>query len=328
MSPMLVAIIILAVLYGFLNGLNDGSNIAATMIASRAFSPRLARQITAAAEFLGPFVLGIAVAKTIGHNIVDAQNISVQVILAAFLSAISWNSLTSYLGFPSSSSHALVGSIIGAVVMGAGWRAIHPSGLLQVLIPLFISPVIGLGIGFVVLRLILRLSRNATPRINIFFRRIQVLPVILLGLSHGSNDAPKAMGMITLALITEGYLKGFSVPIWVIFLSSAAIAAGAAVGGKKLVRTVGGKFYKIEPIDALAAQISSAVVILTASLTGGPVSASQVISTSVMGVGAGRRVNKVRWGVAWNIITTWFVTIPATALLAAAVYRLLLWQAK
>lgn len=323
MSPIIIAVVILALIYGFLNGIHDSSNIVATMISSRAFSPRVALGVTAVAEFLGPFVFGIAVAKTIGNQIVNADAISTRVILAALLSAILWNLLTWYLGFPSSSSHALIGGLIGAVILAAGVRAIHGSGLEKTLLALFVSPVIGFFIGFVLLRLVMRLSWDAAPSINEFFRRSQLVSAIALGLSHGSNDGPKTMGVITLALITEGYLKTFSVPIWVILVSALAIATGTAVGGQKLIRTLGGKFYKIEPIDAFAAQLSSAVVIVTASLTGGPVSATQVISSAIMGVGAGERPNKVRWKVAQDIVTAWFLTIPASALVAAGIYWLL-----
>ncbi len=323
MSPIIIAIVILAVVYAFLNGRNDSSSIVATMISSRALSPRAALGITAVAEFLGPFIFGIAVAKTIGHGIVQAEVISTTVILAAMLSAVAWNLLTGYLGLPSSSSHALIGGLIGAVSMGAGWRAIQVSGLEKTLIPLFVAPLIGFGVGFIVLRIIMRLSWEASPSINEFFKRYQILTVIALGLSHGSNDAPKAMGMITLALITEKYLNSFIVPTWVILLCALAIATGTAVGGERLIRTVGGKFYKIAPMDAFGAQLSSAIVVMTASLTGGPVSASQVISTAIMGVGAAERPNKVRWKIAQEIGTAWLLTIPAAALIAAVIYKLL-----
>jgi PiT family inorganic phosphate transporter len=322
-SLLLIAIVLLALLYAFLNGVNDSSSIVATMISSRAFSPRAALGMTAVAEFLGPFIFGIAVAKTIGHAVVSSDAISTPVILAAMLAAVLWNLMTGSLGVPSSSSHALIGGLIGAVAMGAGWRAIQVAGLEKVLIPLFVSPVIGFGIGFIVLRTVMRLSWDASPAINDFFKRSQVLTVIALGLSHGSNDAPKTMGMITLALITENYLHAFVVPTWVILASALAIAAGTAVGGQRLIRTVGGKFYKIAPIDAFSAQLSSAVVIVTASLTGGPVSATQVISSAVMGVGAAERPNKVRWKIAQDIGTAWLLTIPATALIAALIYKLL-----
>jgi len=322
-SPIIIAIVILALLYAFLNGVNDSSSIVATMISSRALSPRAALGMTAVAEFLGPFIFGIAVAKTIGHGIVLPEAISSSVILAAMLAAVSWNLLTGYLGLPSSSSHALIGGLIGAVSMGAGWRAIQVSGLEKTLIPLFVAPLFGFVIGFIVLRIIIRLSWEASPSINESFRRNQIFTVIALGLSHGSNDAPKAMGVITLALITEKYLNTFIVPTWVILLCALAIAAGTAVGGERLIRTVGGRFYKIEPIDAFSTQLASAIVVMTASLIGGPVSASQVISSAIMGVGAAERPNKVRWKIAQDIGTAWLLTIPATALVAALIYKLL-----
>ena len=323
MSPIIIAIVILALLYAFLNGVNDSSSIVATMISSRALSQRAALGMTAVAEFLGPFIFGIAVAKTIGHGIVLPEAISSSVILAAMLAAVSWNLLTGYLGLPSSSSHALIGGLIGAVSMGAGWRAIQVSGLEKTLIPLFIAPLFGFVIGFIVLRIIIRLSWEASPSINESFRRNQIFTVIALGLSHGSNDAPKAMGVITLALITEKYLNTFIVPTWVILLCALAIAAGTAVGGERLIRTVGGRFYKIEPIDAFSTQLASAIVVMTASLIGGPVSASQVISSAIMGVGTAERPNKVRWKIAQDIGTAWLLTIPATALVAALIYKLL-----
>jgi PiT family inorganic phosphate transporter len=177
--------------------------------------------------------------------------------------------------------------------------------------------------GFIILKIVMRLCQDASPRINQTFKRIQVFTVIALGLSHGSNDAPKTMGMITLALITEKYLNAFVVPVWVIFIAAFAIAAGTAVGGQRLIRTVGRKFYKIEPLDAFCTQLSSAIVVLTASLTGGPVSTSHVISSTIMGVGAAERPNKVRWTIVQEIITAWLLTIPATALLAALIYLLL-----
>ena len=323
MSPILIAVVILAFLYTFLNGANDSSSIVATMISSRALSPRAALGMTAVAEFLGPFIFGIAVARTIGHGIVQADAISTPVILAALMAAVAWNLLAGYMGVPSSSSHALIGGLIGAVIMEAGWKAIQVSGLERALIPLFAAPLIGFVVGLIVLRIIIRLSWNASPSINENFKRNQIFTVIALGLSHGSNDAPKAMGLITLALMTEKYLNTFIVPTWVILMCAAAIAAGTAVGAQRLIRTVGGKFYKITPIDAFSTQLASALIVVTASVTGGPVSASQVISSAIMGVGAAERPNKVRWKIAQDIGTAWLLTIPATALLAALLFNLL-----
>jgi len=324
MDILIITVILLALLFDFLNGIHDSSNIVATMISSRAFSPVTALGMTALAEFSGPFLFGVAVATTIGHEVVAAEAISTQVLIAALISAILWNLLTWYLGFPSSSSHALVGGFVGAVLISAGWQALHLAGLEKVLIALFVSPIIGFVIGFLFLRLILILSWNATPAINGVFKKSQLVTGLALALSHGSNDAQKTMGIITLALVTSGYIDSFVVPIWVIFLCAAMIAAGTAVGGWKLIRTLGGKFFKIRPVDGIAAQFASAAVILTASLFGGPTSTTQVVSSAIMGVGAAERVNKVRWGVAGEIATAWLLTIPATILMGAGLYWLLI----
>jgi PiT family inorganic phosphate transporter len=323
MSPIIIVVIILALVFDFLNGIHDSSNVVATMISSRALSPRVALAMTAMANFVGPFIFGVAVADTIGHEVVTAQAINTVVLLAALTSAIVWNLLTWYLGFPSSSSHALVGGFVGAVVIDAGWQAIHLPGIEKILIALFASPIIGFIIGYILLRLILLSCWKASPGINRFFKRGQIFTALALALSHGTNDAQKTMGIITLALVTGGYLQVFAVPTWVIILCAAMIALGTAVGGQKLIKTLGGKFYKIRPVDGFAAQMASALVILSASLVGGPVSTTQVVSSAIMGVGAAERVNKVRWGVAQEIATAWFLTIPATALVAAGIYWVL-----
>jgi len=320
MSPIIIAVIILALGFDFLNGIHDSSNIVATMISSRALSPRVALTMTAVAEFSGPLIFGVAVANTIGHEVVVAEAINTNVLLAALISAILWNILTWILGFPSSSSHALIGGFIGAVVIDAGWHAIQIPGMVKILIALFISPLIGFVFGYMLLKLILLLSWKASPRINGLFKRSQILTALALALSHGANDAQKTMGIITLALVTGGYLKVFAVPLWVILLSGGMIAFGTSVGGWKLIRTLGGKFYKIRPVDGFTSQLASAVVILSASLVGGPVSTTQVVSSAIMGVGAAERVNKVRWGVAQEIATAWLLTIPSTALVAAGIY--------
>ena len=320
MSPIIIAVIVLALIFDFLNGIHDSSNVVATMISSRALSPRVALAMTAVANFFGPFVFGVAVANTIGHEVVVAEAINTTVLLAALSSAILWNLLTWYLGFPSSSSHALIGGFVGAVVIDAGWRAIQLPGIEKILIALFVSPIIGFVIGYLVLRLILLLSWKANPGINHFFKRGQIFTALALALSHGTNDAQKTMGIITLALVTGGYLQVFAVPTWVILLCAGMIALGTAVGGNKLIKTLGGKFYKIRPVDGFAAQLASAVVIISASLFGGPVSTTQVVSSAIMGVGAAERVNKVRWAVAQEIATAWLLTIPATALVAAGIY--------
>jgi len=251
---------------------------------------------------------------------VQADAINTTVLLAALSSAILWNLLTWYLGFPSSSSHALIGGFVGAVVIDAGWQAIQLPGIEKILIALFISPIIGFVVGYLILRLILVLSWKAGPGVSKFFKRSQVFTALALALSHGTNDAQKTMGIITLALVTGGYLKVFAVPTWVILACAGMIALGTSVGGWRLIKTLGGRFFKIRPVDGFTAQLASAAVILSAALVGGPVSTTQVVSSAIMGVGAAERVNKVRWGVAQEIATAWLLTIPVTALVAAGFY--------
>ncbi|HEY3311060.1 MAG TPA: anion permease [Anaerolineales bacterium] len=324
MSPIIIAVILLALGFDFLNGIHDSSNIVATMITSRAFSPRVALAVTAVSEFSGPFIFGVAVANTIGHEIVNPQTITLQVIIAALVAAISWNLLTWYLGLPSSSSHALIGGFIGSVMIGAGWQEIKMSGLEKVLIALFTSPILGLAFGYLITKLIYLLCIRATPRVNWLFKRGQIVTSVALALSHGANDAQKTMGIITMALVTGGYMTEFVVPLWTIVLCASMIALGTSIGGWRLIRTLGAKFYKIRPIDGMSSQLASAIVILGNSMVGGPVSTTQVVSSSIMGVGAAERVNKVRWGVAGEILTAWFLTIPATALVGAGLYLVII----
>ncbi|WP_345108457.1 inorganic phosphate transporter [Candidatus Villigracilis vicinus] len=262
MSSQLYIVIISALIFEFINGMRDSSNIVATMISSRAFSPRMALGMTAIAEFFGPFLFGITVAKTIGSDIVDSNLITLDVLLACLCGSIVWNMITWFFGIPSSSSHALIGGLIGATMVSVGWQSIKLEGLEKVLIALFTSPVIGFVIGFIVLRVIYFLSQNATPNINNFFRRGQFFTVIGLAFSHGTNDAQKTMGIITLSLIISGTQQEFTVPFWVILVSAGTMALGTSVGGWRLIRTLGGKFYKIRPVHSIATQLTSAVVIL------------------------------------------------------------------
>jgi inorganic phosphate transporter, PiT family len=316
----IILVVILALGFDLLNGIHDSSNIVATMISSRAFTPRVALGVTAVCEFSGPFIFGVAVAQTIGHEIVSAEAISLEVLVAALIGAILWNLLTWFLGIPSSSSHAIIGGILGSVLVGAGADAIQMAGVYKVLIALFTSPLIGLAFGFIITKVVVFLVSGASPKVNWFFKRGQIVTAVALALSHGANDAQKSMGIITLALLTGGYISSFQVPFWVIVACSSMIAMGTSFGGWSLIRTLGGKFYKIRPIHGFNAQLASAVVILGNSLLGGPVSTTQVVSTAIMGVGAAERLNKVRWGVATDILIAWFLTIPATGLVAAAVY--------
>lgn len=322
MSPLLIVLIVLALGFSFLNGIHDSANIVATMISSRAMRPQLALTMTAIAVFAGPFFFGVAVANTIGHEIVDAAHINILVLIAALVSAIVWNILTWVLGIPSSSSHALIGGILGGVVVASGFQVIKIAGLLKILITLFVSPLLGFFAGMVIANIVYALSWKATPRINGVFKKLQIISSLGPALGMGSNDAPKTMGIISLGMLITGATKTFTIPFWVILISAMVISIGTAVGGWKLIRTLGSKFYKIRPVHGFAAQASAAIVILTASLIGGPVSTTQVVSTSIMGVGAADRPSKVRWGVAGEIISAWIFTIPVTALLAAGIYWL------
>jgi PiT family inorganic phosphate transporter len=320
MPQELIIVIVLALIFDFLNGMRDASNIVATMISSRAFSPRTALGIAAVAEFLGPFLFGVTVARTIGDEIAQSEVLTLSVILSALVGAIVWNLITWYFGIPGSSSHALIGGMVGAVIVAVGFGAIKLAGLYKVLIALFASPLIGFVVGFLITRLIYFLVRNATPRVNDLFKNGQLITALAMAFSHGTNDAQKTMGIITLSLVVAGVLPVFQVPFWVIAVSAGAIALGTSLGGWRLIRTLGGKFYKIRPLHSFATQLSSAGVILAASFFGVPVSTSQVVSSAIIGVGSAERVSKVRWSVAEDIMSAWLITIPASGLIAALTY--------
>jgi inorganic phosphate transporter, PiT family len=320
MPTELIIVIALALVFDFLNGMRDASNIVATMISSRAFGAGTALGIAAVAEFLGPFLFGVAVARTIGEDIAETSVFTLAVIAAALTGAIVWNLITWYFGLPGSSSHALIGGMVGAVFVAAGLDAVKFGGVNKVLLALVLSPLIGFVIGFLLTRLIYFLVRGATPRVNDFFKKSQLLTALAIAFSHGTNDAQKTMGIITLSLVVGGVLPSFQVPTWVIAVSAGAIALGTSLGGWRLIRTLGGKFYKIRPLHSFATQLSSASVILSASLLGVPVSTSQVVSSAIIGVGSAERASKVRWSVAEDIVTSWLITIPASGLIAAGVY--------
>lgn len=320
MPVITILFIFLALVFNFLNGYRDSSNIVATIIFSHALPPRVTLWTVAVGEFCGPFIFGVAVAKTIGTAIVAPDAVSIQILLAAVVGAILWNIVTWWLSLPSSSSQALIGGMVGAVGAGIGLDAIKLSGLSAVLIALFTSPVIGFVVGYLLTRLIYFLARNATMRINWWFKRAQILTGILLALSHGANDGQKIMGVIAMGLVATGQLAHFDIPMWVVAISAVPIALGTGTGGWRLIKTLGSKFYKIRPVNGFGTQISSAIVILGGALVGAPVSTTQVVGSAIMGVGAAERVNKVRWGVAGNILAAWFLTIPASAALSALLY--------
>ncbi len=325
MSLQLYIVIGLALIFDFLNGVHDSSNIVATMIASRAFRPGTALGLTAVANFFGPFLFGVAVAVTIGEEVAQSTALNLDVLIACLFGAIVWNVLTWVMGIPSSSSHALIGGMVGAVLAGAGFDALKLQGLEKVIVALVTSPILGFLFGFIFTRIIYFLVQNASNGINEFFKRGQLVTALGMAFSHGTNDAQKTMGIITLSLLIGGYIDEFKVPFWVIGLSAGAIALGTALGGWKLIRTLGGKFYKIRPIHSFSTQLTSSFVILSASFLGLPVSTSQVVSSAIIGVGSSERFGKVRWSVAEEIVMAWIITIPASALISAGVYWLIIW---
>lgn len=269
-------------------------------------------------------MFGTAVATTIGHDLVQSGAITLSVLFASMVSAILWNVTTWYVGLPSSSTHALLGGLVGAVTMESGYQALLLSGFAKVLVSLFSAPLIGLIAGYLLMRLFKSLTRGASPRINGVFKRAQVLNVSALALSHGTNDAQKSMGLITLALVVTGMQTQFTVPLWVTLLCATALTLGVSAGGWRIIRTLGGGIYRLRPIHASAAQTASASIVLGASLLGGPVSTTQVVSAAIIGVGSAERRSGVRWEVAGQIATAWLITIPASALLAAVLQEIIL----
>ncbi len=322
-STLFGLLLFMALSFDFLNGFHDSANVVATMIASRALSLRSALTLAAVAELVGPLLFGVAVATTVGKEIVTPQSVTVTVVLAALLAASIWNLATWWFGIPSSSSHALTGGLIGGAFIFGGMAQIKFGGLTKVALALFVSPVLGFIVGWLMLQLLLFLARGASPRVNNTFNRLQLVTATALALAHGTNDAQKTMGIITLGLVTTGMQATFHVPLWVILASSTAISLGTAVGGKRIIQRMGGKFYRIRPIHSLASQTASAIIILTASLLGGPVSTTHVVSSAIVGAGASHRINQVRWNGLIDIGLAWIITIPGTAVLAALCYWLL-----
>jgi PiT family inorganic phosphate transporter len=323
LPPFLLLFVAIALLFDFMNGFHDSANIVATMISSRAIGPRQALALSAVAHLAGPFLFGAAVATTIGHEVIAEQAATIPVVSAALVSAIVWNLITWLLGIPSSSSHALIGGLVGAGAAAQGWQAILAPGLTRVLLTLFISPVAGLVSGYLLLKMVLFLARGASPHINVFFRRAQLVTATALALGHGTNDAQKTMGIIAMGLLAGGVLPQFEIPTWVVAASAAAISLGTALGGWRIIRTLGGKFYKIRPVHSFSSQIASAAVILGAALIGGPVSTTHVVSTTILGVGSAERLSMVRWGLMRQIVAAWILTIPVSAAVAALLYALL-----
>ncbi len=309
---MLYLLIALALIYSFLNGYRDSSSILAGVIASRAMRPRVALYVIAAAELIAPFFFGAAVTRSITNGLVDTAAVGLNTIVVAIAAAVVWSFFCWWRGIPSSSTHALIGGILGAALILDGPRAIFGKGVLFAVLPLIVAPIIGFLAGLLLMGLLLFVFSLATPRINGVFRDLQVVTAVLLGMSNSANDAHKSMGIIMLGLVLAGQTTSPQIPFWVMAVCAASLAIGASRGDWRQIRNLGGKIYRIRPLNALASQITSSAIVLTASAFGMPVSTSHIITTALMGSGAAERVNKVRWHVASEMVTTWVITIPAT----------------
>jgi len=323
---LLLTVLALAVLFDYINGFHDTANAIATSVSTRALRPDHAILMSATANFVGALT-GTAVAKTIASGLATTpEGHGGQVVVAsALVGAIAWNLITWRRGIPSSSSHALIGGLIGAVIAASGVEALNPGGIVaKVLIPLVSSPILGVLIGFTLMVVLLNIFKRANPRrLNERFRRLQVLSAAYMAFSHGSNDAQKTMGIMTLALVAAGVLPEPVVPLWVILLAAAAISLGTAAGGWRIIRTMGQKVVKLDPVHGFAAETTAATIIMGASTLGVPVSTTHVISSAIMGVGSSDRFSAVRWGVAGNIVTAWVLTIPASGFMAWLAWELL-----
>ncbi len=331
-----IATIAIVLVFEYTNGFHDAANIIATVIASRAMTPVQAVVVVSFFEFLGPLLVGTAVADTIGTFITldDLDRVlALIIVLCGLVGAIAWNLLTWWFGIPSSSSHALVGGLAGVVVVAAGANHVawgfgdllhgHLSGVAKVVVALVISPVIGFWIGFALHKTMLLLLRGAHPSINRDLRHLQFVTSAGLAFSHGANDAQKSMGILTLVLLLGGFIPTFAVPFWVVLACSFAITLGILSGGWQIVRTLGFSIYKIRPLHALDSQMTAGSVIFSSSLFGAPVSTTHVVASSIMGIGASERPKAVRWGKAREIVTTWLITIPGAALMAISCYLLI-----
>lgn len=322
---MIFTVIGLALLFDFINGFHDTANAIATSVSTRALHPSHAIIMAAVLNFAGA-MYSTGVAKTIGADIVkSAQHVDEHIIIAALIGAVLWNILTWWLALPSSSSHALVGGIIGAVLISVGPDGLNFYGIGKIVLSLILSPLIAIITGCLVMTLLFCVFGRFSPSaVNGKFKKMQILSAAMMAFSHGSNDAQKSMGIITLALLAGGYIEVFEVPTFVKLLAATAMACGTAVGGWRIIKTIGGKIFKLEPISGFAADLNSSIVIFSATLLHLPVSTTHVVSGSIMGVGTAKRLSAVRWGVAQQMVAAWIMTIPSTAVIGALAYKVIL----
>ena len=317
-----IFLIVIALAFDFINGFHDAANSISCIVSTRVLSPRHAVYWAACFNFLAAFIVGTPVAKTIGVGIIDPVIIDYEILLCALMAAIAWNLITWWFGLPSSSSHALIGGLIGAGLAKGGMWILVWSGIIKTASFIILSPTIGFVLGFLYMMTVLNLTRTFTvTEGNSLFRRLQLVSSAIHSMGHGMNDAQKTMGIITMVLFSSGYLHGdFHVPLWVVFACYVTIAAGTMAGGWRIVKTMGTKITKLHPMGGFCAETAAASSLIGATLFGIPVSTTHTITGAIMGVGATRRVTAVRWGVAGNILWAWFLTIPVSALIAALAY--------
>src|SRR6266853_2280978 len=325
MLSLVVLIVIVALVFDFINGFHDAANSIATVVSTRVLTPLQAVVWAAFFNFVAAFGLGVQVATTVGKGVVEPAVVDQWVILAGLAGAIFWDLITWYWGLPTSSSHALIGGFAGAAVIKAGFGSLVASGLLKIGAFMILAPLIGLVVGFTMMVLVINVFKNQTPgRVDKVFRRGQLLSAAAYSLGHGTNDAQKTMGIIAVLLFTTGHLgPDFYVPFWVILSAHAALGLGTMAGGWRIVKTMGMRITKLRPVGGFCAETAGAITLLGTAIAGIPVSTTQTISGSIMGVGAIQRFSAVRWGVAGKILWAWVLTIPASAIVAAATWFLL-----
>ncbi|MBJ6361183.1 anion permease [Paenibacillus sp. GCM10012307] len=323
----LCVVVFLALAFDFINGFHDTANAIATSVSTRALSPRVAILLASTMNFVGALTF-TGVAKTIGGSVANPADLEhgVQIVIAALLAAIIWNLVTWWFGIPSSSSHALIGALAGSVIGAAGIAGINGSGFTSIIQALIFSPLIAFTLGFTLMWLLKKIFANRSPhQINKGFRTGQIFTAAFQAFTHGTNDAQKAMGIITFALVAAGVQDNLDVPLWVKLSAATAMALGTSVGGWKIIKTMGTKIFKIEPINGFAADAASAAVILAATITHFPVSTTHTITSSILGVGSAKRFSGVKWSVAGRIIIAWVITIPISLVLGMILFQLINW---
>ncbi len=320
-EPYVIGIIVVAYFFDFVNGFHDAANSVSTVISTKVLTPVAAVTMAAFFNFIAFLVFGVAVATTIGSGIISPNVVTPNLVLAALIGAISWDLITWYLGLPSSSSHALIGGLVGAAVVKAGFGSLGWAGIEKTVTFMFLSPIIGFALAFLLMIVLIRVFfSHPLFKINRYFRRLQLVSSGLVSLSHGTNDAQKTMGIVTALLVATGYESSFIVPLWVVLAAHFSIALGTFFGGWRIIKTLGFKVTSLDPVHGFTIETGAAATIIGSSLLGIPVSTTHVVSGGVMGSGATRGKAFVKWGVARRIVWAWIVTIPVSAVVAAFAY--------